>query len=207
LKLDVDIKPAAGEAEIRDMAAARSPGWLIALRRRWLLFAAGIVIGAGLGALAAAVWGERYEASAIMNVVSAEGSTDVDDSLGQIVGELATRTNVVGDELERAGFPDVAEEPESAIGITAAPDAPSFEITATADSADEAAELANATANAVQGYTREDAERTGIRAAILTDAAPPANSSSLSPQLGMLAGASLGLSIAILIALARRSPE
>jgi capsular polysaccharide biosynthesis protein len=207
LKLGVDIKPEVREPDIRDMTEPRSSSWLTALRRRWMLFAAGIVIGAGLGALAVAVVGEHYEASVVMNVVSAKGSTDVDDSLGHIVGQLATRSNVVGEQLERAGFADVAEEPENAIGVEAAPDAPSFEITANADTADEAAEIANATAGAVQRYTEGRSERTGIRAAILSAATPPASSSSLSLQLGVLAGASLGLSISILIALARRPPE
>jgi capsular polysaccharide biosynthesis protein len=151
--------------------------------------------------------GERYEANVVMNVVSAKGSTDVDDSLGHIMGQLATRSNVVGDELEQAGFADIATEPETAIGVEAAPDAPSFEITATADTADEAAEVANTAAGAVQRYTEDRSKRTGIRAAILTEASPPATSSSLSTQLGVLAGASLGLSILILIALARRPPE
>jgi uncharacterized protein involved in exopolysaccharide biosynthesis len=189
------------------MTDPRSSSWTGALRRRWLLFAAGLVIGAGLGALATVLLGEQYEASAVLTVTSREGSTDVDDSLGHILGQLATRQNVVGDDLEQAGFADIAEEPESAIGVTSAPDAPSFEITATADTDDEAAAIANETANAVQAYTEERSEQTGVRAGILTEATPPANPSSLSPTLGMLAGAALGLSISILIALARRPPE
>jgi capsular polysaccharide biosynthesis protein len=206
MKLGLDIKHDVPEPDIRDVTYTRSPSWLIALRRRWLLFAAGIVIGSGLGALATALLGEQYEASAVMTVTSREGSTDVDDSLGHIVGQLATRSNVVGDGLQQAGFADIAEDPESAIGVTSAPDAPSFEITATADTADEAAEIANATADALQKHTIESSTRTGVRAGLLTEASPPASPSSLSTGLGILAGAALGLSISILIALARRPP-
>jgi uncharacterized protein involved in exopolysaccharide biosynthesis len=181
-----------------------TPGWLTAIRRLLPLLAAGILVGAGLGALAAALLGSSYEATASMNVTTPEGSIEVDDSFGHILGQLATRPSVVAEDLTRAGFTELASDPATAIGVESATDAPSFEITATADTADEAAEIANTAASAVHAHTEARSEETGVVANVLAEAEAPENPSSLSWALGALAGAALGLSTAILIALARR---
>lgn len=180
--------------------------WVIALRRRWLLLLAGLLVGAALGALAAAMSEDEYEASALFSIVGVEGG-QVDDGYAEVYSQLATRPEVSGPELETAGFPDLADDPEDAITVRSAADAPTFEVSATADSAEDAAAIANAAADGVVEYTDERSESVGARVELLAEASPPADPSTLSFSLAIGTGAALGLSIAILVALSRRLPQ
>jgi succinoglycan biosynthesis transport protein ExoP len=180
--------------------------WVIALRRRWLLLLAGLLVGAGLGALAAALSEDEYEASALFSIVGVEGG-QVDDGYAEVYSRLAIRPDVTGSQLRTAGFPELADDPEDAITVRAAPDAPTFELSALADDAEEAAAIANAAADGVVEYTDETSDRIGAQVELLARASPPADPSTLSFSLAIGAGAALGLTIAILIALSRRPPQ
>jgi uncharacterized protein involved in exopolysaccharide biosynthesis len=180
--------------------------WVIALRRRWWLLLAGLLIGAGGGAAAALTSEDEYEASALFSIVGVEGG-QVDDGYAEVYSQLAIRPEITGPELTTAGFPELADDPEDAITVRAAPDAPTFEVSATADTATDAAAIANAAADGVVEYTDETSDRIGAQVELLASASPPADPSTLSFSLAIIAGGAVGLSIAILIALSRRLPR
>jgi capsular polysaccharide biosynthesis protein len=175
------------------------------LTSRLGLIVLGLVVGAAAGALVSKAVGSSFEADAILVTAPENPRGEVEDEYGVAFARLATRRAIVGPPLREAGFEEIADEPESAIRSRASIESPSFAITASADDPEEATEIANIAAEAISEFTVERAPETGFRVAVIAPADDSSEETSLGTALAMLAGAALGVGLALLFVLARPS--
>ncbi|THA23848.1 hypothetical protein E4198_03090 [Streptomyces sp. RKND-216] len=159
---------------------------------------AGVLAGAAYGALAPA----RYTATSYVAVVPGKGGDPV-TALGfaQAYGRIATDTAVLAKAQQDGGVP-VATLQEGVEAVTS-PDAPMIEITGSAPSAGEAAEMANAVARSLADVAGESAKDTGVELTAFSRARAPREASSPSPVLATAVGGSAGVLVGALVLLVR----
>ncbi|MDT0380427.1 hypothetical protein RM572_16865 [Streptomyces sp. DSM 42041] len=159
---------------------------------------AGVLAGAAYGALSPA----RYTATSYVAVVPGKGGDPV-TALGfaQAYGRIATDTAVLAKAQQDGGVPVAALQ--DGVEAVTSPDAPMIEITGSAPSAGEAAEMANAVARSLADVAGESAKDTGVELTAFSRARAPREASSPSPVLATAVGGSAGVLVGALVLLVR----
>jgi MYXO-CTERM domain-containing protein len=151
------------------------------------------VLGALAGYAVALVTPPRYTAEAYVLMISTGAEEVTPGDIAQAVARVATSESVLAtsdsDDLILAARDD-------RLTAEASPDAPLVELSATADSADAAADLANDLADAVEVHMTTNTGIDEVRASIFASASEPAEPSSPNVLVNVVAGAALGLLLA-----------
>lgn len=183
--------------------AAPLPGVHLVLRRLWWVAAGaaiGLALGAGLGLLRPPV----YESTAFLTVSSDDSQEAVTLARGaQALARLGTSPGVVGSELDAAGLPAVAAEPERFVRVQAAPDAPVFSVTGVSDDPEEAQQIAEAV-----GQALTDVEPFAPFRATVAALAPLPDEPTVPRWVAPAGGAGMGAGLALVAAatVPRRRP-
>lgn len=163
----------------------------------------GGLIGAGLGYVASTVTVPGYDASAFLLVTPA-GETPVETSevqYAQAISQVVTNPAVLAATADQAEIPDdpgqIRAEPSS--------NAPMIEIIVNAETAGQAQQQAQATAETVVAYTATQADVLGFHAVMLAPAAP-AEPAGLSLGAYLAAGTAMGAVLFGLLAMLRGPP-
>jgi capsular polysaccharide biosynthesis protein len=179
------------------------------LRRLWLLPLL-TILGGVIGAAYAALQTPTFTATAYVVATANEGDSIGALNFAQAYGRVATS----GPVLAKAGvLLGAGRRQFDSVTASTSPDAPVVEIRATEQSAQRAADVANAAAEALVAYGVARRSDTHVGLAVLAGAVTPAEPSSPSPPLELIVGAAGGLLIGGLTVLARvgrpeqRSPE
>lgn len=170
------------------MARTSSQDVLTTLARRWLVLLLGTVIGGAIGVGILALLPLRHDASAVLVVVPT-GDTEpgATTPYAQAFGRMASRVGeAVGADVRGSSFPD----------------APMFEVTASASDPDVAADEANGAAEAVELFFDERSATTGFSVELLVEARPPDDPSFPSTASVLAASAAAGLIVAGVVATA-----
>ncbi|MFJ8104465.1 lipopolysaccharide biosynthesis protein [Streptomyces sp. NPDC096132] len=168
----------------------------------WSLLAAGAVVGGLLGGAYGAFQPPAYTATAYVVAVPTEKS-DPASALGfaQAYGRVATQLAVLGDAQGAAGVP--VRTLQRSVRTATSPDAPMVSITATASSADLAADMANAVSLSLTEHAKNTRKTTNVELQQFARAVRPTDPSSASPTLTALVGASAGGLLGGLVLLVR----
>jgi capsular polysaccharide biosynthesis protein len=169
------------------------------LRRLWLLPLL-TILGGVLGAAYAALQTPAFTATAYVVATANEGDSIGALNFAQAYGRVATS----GPVLAKAGvLLGAGRRQFDSVTASTSPDAPVVEIRATEQSAQRAADVANAAAEALVAYGVARRSDTHVGLAVLAGAVTPAEPSSPSPPLELIVGAAGGLLIGGLTVLAR----
>jgi len=176
-----------------------------------------LLVGLVLGVLAGVAYGlvstGAQHASAYLVVAPATGSEE-----GTTVGDATGATTYAKAYAEVAGQPDVLDPALAAfatdgrtvddvaqdVTIAASQDAPLLQVSAAADSAEQAVEIAGAAAEAVVDYLSPTAASSGYTVRVLTPAAASRSSDGLSTPLTGVLGGVVGLVAAGAVLVLRR---
>lgn len=170
------------------MARTSSQDVLTTLARRWLVLLLGTLIGGAIGVGILALLPLRHDASAVLVVVpTGDAAPGATTPYAQAFGRMASRVGeVVGADVRGSSFPD----------------APMFEVTATASDPGVAADEANRAAEAVELFFDERSATTGFSVELLVGARPPDDPSFPSTASVLAASAAAGLIVAGVVATA-----
>jgi capsular polysaccharide biosynthesis protein len=177
----------------------RSPEILRRLVRRFGLLVLLTLIGGIAGAVYAAVKTPTYTAKAYVVAIADKADPVTALNFAQAYGRIATSGPVVA----RAGTLLGADRSGLAeVTASTSPDAPVVQVTASGTSAQHAADLANAMANALTEYGNARTAETRVNLALLAAATPPLKPSSPKPPMELAVGAAAGLLVGALAVLA-----
>lgn len=190
--------------------------YLTALARGWVVILVGAILGAlvgyGLSAARPAVYDAN--ASGIVSVDSVESGSDLWQTsnatiaLATSYGELATTPLVTDRAAEKIGDGVTSAQVAGAVSATVPLESVNINVTASDRNPERAAELANATLDALQEAVAKVAPKTteGEPAVVLhrtQDASAPSSPSGLSSSLLTMIGLVAGLGLGALVALVR----
>ncbi|MET9744282.1 lipopolysaccharide biosynthesis protein [Streptomyces sp. ESR1.13] len=188
-------EPAPPAPRDRARTALRGAGRRFLRRLRslpaWSPLAAGVLAGGLLGTGYGLLATPRYTATSYVVAVPAEGS-DPASALGfaQAYGRVATQLAVLADAQMWAHVPVATLE--RGVRTATSPDAPMVSVTATSADPEQAADMANAVARALTRHAADSADDTRVELRQFARATEPTESSSPSPALTGLVGASAG---------------
>lgn len=198
---------------VRDISGAELGS---ALRRGWWKALLGLVLGLGLAAAFVVTQAPTYT-SVTMALVrpSTDDATSVESLAAEDLAQARAATYeslgnsvVVADEVRRdLGLKTSPEDLLEQVTVVSTPETTGLEITATADSADGAAELAGAWRDALSDAAA-GSEGAGDRVSIEPAGEPtvPATTSGLSDPAVLVAGGAVGLLVGILVAVGTARP-
>ncbi|MEW2398463.1 lipopolysaccharide biosynthesis protein [Streptomyces sp. NPDC046862] len=157
----------------------------------WCLLVAGVVLGGVAGSTYGAVKPATYTATNYVVAVPAKGS-DTQSALGfaQAYGRVATQLAVLGDAQVWAGVP--VGTLRDSVRTATSPDAPMVAVSATSSHADVAADMANAVSRSLTRHANHAEGSTHVKLHQFARATPPTETSSASPAVTGLVGASAG---------------
>jgi capsular polysaccharide biosynthesis protein len=178
------------------------------LRRGWVRVVVCALVGLALGGVYHSQRHVSYTSAAYLVVVpvapaplgsgQADGATPFGQVFARIAGTPAVLAGAAG------ALPDGMSVDAAAkrVDFTASPNAPLVQVSGTAETADAAAMLTNVVADAVVAYAdeRQSVTRYGLRK--IVTAVPPSAPSSPSAVLVLLIGATLGMTVGVIAALA-----
>lgn len=198
---------------VRDISGAELGS---ALRRGWWKALLGLVLGLGLAAAFVVTQAPTYT-SVTMALVrpSTDDATSVESLAAEDLAQARAATYeslgnsvVVADEVRRdLGLKTSPEDLLEQVTVVSTPETTGLEITATADSADGAAELAGAWRDALSDAAA-GSEGAGDRVSIEPAGEPtvPATTSGLSDPAVLVVGGAVGLLVGILVAVGTARP-
>lgn len=198
---------------VRDISGAELGS---ALRRGWWKALLGLILGLGLAAAFVVTQAPTYT-SVTMALVrpSTDDATSVESLAAEDLAQARAATYeslgnsvVVADEVRRdLGLKTSPEDLLEQVTVVSTPETTGLEITATADSADGAAELAGAWRDALSDAAA-GSEGAGDRVSIEPAGEPtvPATTSGLSDPAVLVAGGAVGLLVGILVAVGTARP-
>jgi capsular polysaccharide biosynthesis protein len=162
-----------------------------AIRRWWLVVVLGL-IGLAVGGIYAATTPRTYSTSSYVTVAALDpNNSQAALGFAQAFGRIATAPQVLNDASALSGIP-VPELATSARTSTS-PDAPLIEITMRSIDAQRATNGANAIAGVFANFANLRTPDTGMRVAVLSDAAVPVVPSSLSTGAVLAIGTGAGV--------------
>jgi capsular polysaccharide biosynthesis protein len=162
-----------------------------AIRRWWLVVVLGL-IGLAVGGIYAATTPRTYSTSSYVTVAALDpNNSQAALGFAQAFGRIATAPQVLGDASGLSGIP-VPELAASARTSTS-PDAPLIEITTRSVDAQRATNGANAIAGVFANFANLRTPDTGMRVAVLSDAAVPVTPSSISTSAVLAIGTGAGV--------------
>lgn len=198
---------------VRDISGAELGS---ALRRGWWKALLGLILGLGLAAAFVVTQAPTYT-SVTMALVrpSTDDATSVESLAAEDLAQARAATYeslgnsvVVADEVRRdLGLKTSPEDLLEQVTVVSTPETTGLEITATADSADGAAELAGAWRDALSDAAA-GSEGAGDRVSIEPAGEPtvPATTSGLSDPAVLVVGGAVGLLVGILVAVGTARP-
>lgn len=200
---------------VRDISGAELRS---ALRRGWWKALLGLILGLGLAAAFVVTQAPTYT-SVTMALVrpSTDDATSVESLAAEDLAQARAATYeslgnsvVVADEVRRdLGLKTSPEDLLEQVTVVSTPETTGLEITATADSADGAAELAGAWRDALSDAADADGSSgAGDRVSIEPAGEPtvPATTSGLSDPAVLVVGGAVGLLVGILVAVGTARP-
>ena len=198
---------------VRDISGAELGS---ALRRGWWKALLGLILGLGLAAAFVVTQAPTYT-SVTMALVrpSTDDATSVESLAAEDLAQARAATYeslgnsvVVADEVRRdLGLKTSPEDLLEQVTVVSTPETTGLEITATADSADGAAELAGAWRDALSDAA-DGSDGAGDRVSIEPAGEPtvPATTSGLSDPAVLVVGGAVGLLVGILVAVGTARP-
>lgn len=177
---------------------------LVALLQGFWLALLGLVLGAGTGLLVSELTPPSYQAKTNLMVTPISGGTSADARLSNYTraySELVTVPEVVGEAVRKNGADP--QQIRRYINVEVSPaDSPLFEVTASSNEPERAAELANSVGSAVASFTEGLSKNSGYRAEVVANATPPRDPAWPNTALNAAAGATTGLLVGGAAALA-----
>jgi capsular polysaccharide biosynthesis protein len=168
-----------------------------AMRRWWLVAVLGLV-GLAAGAVYAAAVPRTYSASSFVTVVAVDpANSQAALGFAQAYGRIAVEPQVLGGASAISGIPTT--ELLASASSSTSPDAPLIEITTRSPDAVRAANGATAIAGAFAVFGNTRTPDTGMRVAVLSDAAVPVTPSSASTGVVLAIGAGAGVILGVLL--------
>ena len=167
-----------------------------ATRRWWLVVVLGL-IGLAVGGIYAATTPRTYSASSYVTVAALDpNNSQAALGFAQAFGRVATAPQVLGDAGGLSGIP--APELAASARTSTSPDAPLIEITTRSVDPQRATNGANAIAGVFANFANLRTPDTGMRVAVLSDAAVPIAPSSISTQAVLAIGTGAGVLVGAL---------
>jgi len=171
---------------------------------RWLVQRFGLLllltlIGGIAGAIFTAVKAPTYTAKAYVVAIGSQGDSTAALGFAQAYGRIATSGPVLAFAGARLGSNRTGL---AQVTSSTSPDAPVIQVTSSGTSAQHAADLANAVADALADYGSTRRNDTNVSLAVLAPATKPTRPSSPRPPMEVVIGAAAGLLIGGLALLA-----
>lgn len=167
-----------------------------ATRRWWLVVVLGL-IGLAVAGIYAATTPRTYSASSYVTVAALDpNNSQAALGFAQAFGRVATAPQVLGDAGGLSGIP--APELAASSRTSTSPDAPLIEITTRSVDPQRATNGANAIAGVFANFANLRTPDTGMRVAVLSDAAVPIAPSSISTRAVLAIGTGAGVLVGAL---------
>ncbi|WP_328305250.1 YveK family protein [Actinomycetospora sp. NBC_00405] len=162
-----------------------------AVRRWWLVVVLGL-IGLAVGGIYAATTPRTYSTSSYVTVAALDpNNSQAALGFAQAFGRIATAPQVLNDASALSGIP--VPELATSSRTSTSPDAPLIEITTRSVDAQRATNGANAIAGVFANFANLRTPDTGMRVAVLSDAAVPVVPSSISTGAVLAIGTGAGV--------------
>jgi capsular polysaccharide biosynthesis protein len=170
--------------------------------RRWSLVALLAVLGAVAGYAFARVAPPTYVARAYVAAVArAAGDNPAAVSYANAYAKMASQSDVLNAAVQASGGSSSAAELRTHVRATTSPDAPVIEVTGSARSAQQAADMANQVAAGLVSTAARTSNKTRIDFVVLSAAGTPVDRAAPRPALDVAVGAAVGVLLGGLVLL------
>lgn len=172
------------------------------LVRLWWVLALATLLGAAGGAIASIAMPVTYTANAYVLVAAVDSDDNVTAvNLTQAYGRIMEQPEILGSVAAVVG--STTEQLQRDVQASTSPDAPLVVLTASAGSAERAADVANAAADSLVVFGNNQSVTTGVRLTMFSGASSPPSPASPVLSLNIALGAAAGLLIGGLGVVAR----